>query len=341
MTKKYSVNRYTNLERVFSSKSSIQEVREIVKNYLSVRNNCTNLSSSNTTETDIKNKQTVNMFEFLRPTGWYKDEVMLDIDKRSDKRTPKNPHPLSFTELEKYGFQNLSTIIMDLGGPLYVGNMLGIEWTEPSSSKPKSVLSKEKSISSSPGKLVLGSALDETLDSSASILNLSELKEMIAENDSTSDGVDLNDVSSSNILTEIDYSKMKSRKGIQSSSITALKERLKIDKSEKFRLDRWNRLYLVMMLGSGAISFGHASHDLISITHNDKVIESVIKFMQYLFPTLLTVSVASGIRCGWMAKQNNRNILTWSLRSFLGGPKVMFDLKQLDQNLTIITNSIS
>ena len=94
---------------------------------------------------------------FLVPylSGWYKDKNKLDIDSRSDRNKPLYPHPLSLTELEKYGFQALSDTILTHGGPFKVGAMLGIEWREPIRKRRvslnKNMIEKQK-----PGQLSLG-----------------------------------------------------------------------------------------------------------------------------------------------------------------------------------------
>ena len=68
----------------------------------------------------------------VKPSGWNRDVEKEDFERRSDKRVPKQPHPLSFIELERHGFKHLIEPVMELGGPHKVYTAIGLDWLEPS-----------------------------------------------------------------------------------------------------------------------------------------------------------------------------------------------------------------
>ena len=72
-----------------------------------------------------------NALEFVKPSGWFKDEFALDLKARADDSIPKVSHPLSNIELSKYGFGDLTETIIYYGGAYNVGEQLDIGWVEP------------------------------------------------------------------------------------------------------------------------------------------------------------------------------------------------------------------
>ena len=50
---------------------------------------------------------------------------------QGDNRTPITPHPLSFIELERHGFEDLVLPIIEYGGPHEVGARVGVVWSDP------------------------------------------------------------------------------------------------------------------------------------------------------------------------------------------------------------------
>ena len=56
--------------------------------------------------------------DMFKPRGWYKDTYALDIKSRSDATIPKISHPLSYVELQRFGWGNLTIPIMELGESL-------------------------------------------------------------------------------------------------------------------------------------------------------------------------------------------------------------------------------
>ena len=113
----------------------------------------------------------------LKQTGWYRDPREEDEKKRFDKSAPLVSHPLSFRELEKYGYSHLVKPILELGGPYLVGEAVGYIWVEPTfevdeSRRPER---KESYAMDMNAELSVGSSLDGKLEKAAE-LDLNKLK---------------------------------------------------------------------------------------------------------------------------------------------------------------------
>ena len=54
---------------------------------------------------------------------------------KGDDRMPISPHPLSYSELERHGFEDLVLPTVEYGGPHRVGTLVGIEWADPREEK--------------------------------------------------------------------------------------------------------------------------------------------------------------------------------------------------------------
>ena len=104
--------------------ATVDDIRADISTYLAARS-AVNITLSN------DYVPVNNPFDMLKPSGWYKDTVALDLQRRTDRRIPKVSHPLSYVELQRYGWGNLSLSIMELGGPLVVGEQVGVEWQAP------------------------------------------------------------------------------------------------------------------------------------------------------------------------------------------------------------------
>lgn len=141
------------------------------------------------------NKDATNGLEMLQPSGFFRDETPEQARIRAEKkkgpmarferivaadcRIPKQPHPLSFIELERHGFSDLISPIVELGGPHEVGRLVGLDWIEPEeeeyevdeSKRPKRVESYGLNIR---GSLALGASFEEKMEA-AEQLNLGEV----------------------------------------------------------------------------------------------------------------------------------------------------------------------
>lgn len=118
----------------------------------------------------------------LKQTGWFRDPREEDEKRRFDKTTPMVSHPLSFRELEKYGYGHLVKPILELGGPYVVGEAIGYNWIEPTfevdeSKRPER---KESFAMDIDADLSVGGSLDDKLEKAAE-LDLGRLKKQIED----------------------------------------------------------------------------------------------------------------------------------------------------------------
>ena len=178
--------------RLYSA--SIEDYRRRIDEYLSAR---TRMKLSPITESALKRAAggESSGLDMLQPSGFYRDETpekaRFREEKRrgpmarferivaADARIPKQPHPLSFIELERHGFSDLISPIVDLGGPHEVGRMIGLNWIEPEEEEYEVDESKRpKRVESYPfdmkGSLALGGAFEEKMEA-AERLNLAEV----------------------------------------------------------------------------------------------------------------------------------------------------------------------
>lgn len=114
----------------------------------------------------------------LKQTGWFRDPREEDEKKRFDKTAPMVSHPLSFRELDKYGYGHLVEPIMELGGPYAVGSALGYEWFEPTfevdeTKRPERTESYAMDIAAD---LSVGGSLEDKLERGAASMDLGEIK---------------------------------------------------------------------------------------------------------------------------------------------------------------------
>ena len=116
----------------------------------------------------------------LEQTGWYRDEEEIARTKTYDASIPIVAHPLSFIELEKYGYERLSDQIVNLGGPFIAAAAIGFEWEEPKfitvwDENLRPVRTKTFNLDMS-GSLGLGGSLEDKL-SAAADMDMQKLKE--------------------------------------------------------------------------------------------------------------------------------------------------------------------
>ena len=300
-TDSYSTYNRKILTKISSSTNVIPDEIETIRNdielYMSVRKsaNATTLPPEFIEYIPGSNQpipKVNNPLEFIQPSGWYKDKNKLDIESRSDKTTPLYAHPLSISELKKYGYESLSPIILNYGGPYKVGNMLNITWRDPiRKRKVIKVTVKQQQ----PGQLSLGSSFDSNLDETASLLNLEDIKSKTIENDDDDDdewievdeygnsinninrpfgiedqqfGMDYTDWNMNN--NNINNVKISKRSNNGKSNNRIIEEDREKEKNkalyndEKFRLQGFERVYASFVLLIGTFGYGRATQDLIS-----------------------------------------------------------------------------
>jgi hypothetical protein len=284
---------------------------------------------------DKKVKKAENPLAMFQPSGWFRDEFAAELSKRSDKTIPDRPHPLSFVELRKYGFENLSDAIIALGGPHEVGKLVGIEWTVPEMDKEEwdeslRPVREELFTLDMRGSLFLGSALEDKLSSAAEI-DLEAVKESLKKNDE--DNATLTQAygrGSSGMFVdedgEIDYKKAKPF--IKKKKI--FKDEPEVPRSERFSLTQLQRLYFVSLCVSSALAYGRASGDLASTKYLGETGEAIVSAASAGSVFLISAALLSVGLSVVSAKEKNRNPLVWGAKGLFGGPLTVLQLKGLE-----------
>lgn len=326
----------------YDSSSSLVDIKSDVERYILTRNNAINEEGKETSST-IESKdyeKFENPLEMFKPTGWFKDEVTLELATRSDRRIPKITHPLAFAELQRFGFENLSIPIMSLGGPHEVGIKLGLGWVEPIIEKTvydeeKKILITTEYLMDTTGRLVLGGAQNDMMESSAAELDLGALKEAIKikEQSMMSDNGMTGDLFKRDADGQINYKQSKNPLKKKSTYVIPVS---KTPKSERFSLSGSQRSYFVLSSVSTALAHGRASQDLLTlgpkIFHIDpSLLSTGIEVANILSNILIIFAVVSCSYSYKMAGLKKRNPVVWSVKGLIGGPLSAIQLRDLDE----------
>ena len=249
-------------------------------------------------------------------TGWFKDQWDLDLRARSDASRPFVPHPLSFSELDRFGYARLSDEIIKFGGPNAVGALADIDWFEP-----EIVLEKEPE-SSRPrreetfaldlrGELKLGGGLEERL-AEAESLDLGALKAAIESGKGTA----RERVAAQGADTENgpEYKKVK--------SVGAKRKSMEEAPGERFALTGVQRLFLVVALTSFSIAHGRTSADLLEHHYwgGSGLDAGMVEVATLVSIVSASAGVFSGLGSAYFAQASGRNIIVWFFMGLLGGP---------------------
>jgi hypothetical protein len=307
-----------------------------VKEYMVIRsqNSTSNFILNATIVTqnrDGREKKKENPLAFVKPSGWYKDEVEIDLKKRSDNAVPRVLHPLSNVELKKYGFADLTDSIIYYGGPYSVGEQVGIDWVEPDIPKEiwEEALRPVRTITYNlgvTGSLRLGSALDDTL-ALAEGMDLGELKERLSIKK-------LQNVTSTPIASVEDpqYKTTGVSKPV-ASPLDANTERIRLE--ERFTLNTLQRLNFGSVCLLNAIAWGRASQDMIANHILGDGTGSLIDVIKVVAIGVLVVDGGSAAVTTFTAKSKNRNQLVWLMKALFGGVFAVTELKGLpDLNMS-------
>jgi hypothetical protein len=202
----------------------------------------------------------------MQPSGWYRDEYTLDLKKRSNPNTPRTPHPLSFNELQKYGYDYLTEAILELGGPSVVAKAIGYEWSPPEIPKEQidpsriPVRTKDSALDIR-GSLRLGNTLDENIDS-ASTIDMGKLKQDLEakreQEEMYEEFMRMNPDGDFDAAMNNDYASARGKKGY-----IPYKAPVKIiRKSERWTLTGGQRAFLLSATASVSLAYGRASNEL-------------------------------------------------------------------------------
>lgn len=330
---------YSSNSNGYDAKCTIEDIRVDVEKYIALRNAANSDQVNGTISSDYEKFE--NPLEMFKPTGWYKDEITLELATRSDKRIPKVSHPLAFAELQRFGFDNLSNPIMLLGGPHEVGIKLNLGWVEPLVEKEvysdeNKVLITTTYLFDNRGSLKLGGAQDESMELSAAELDLDALKraikikEELSLNDENQDrGADLYKRDADG---QINYKESKAPLKKQSSYVLT---ESKIPKSERFSLNGAQRTYMVLTCFSTALAHGRASQELLLSGTNSfgldlSSLSDVVAVATIISNALIIFSVVSSSFSFKTARLKNRNPVVWTVKGLLGGPLSALQLRDLE-----------
>lgn len=319
------------------SLNTLESIKSDVEKYMSLRN-AVIMDDGKSTSTNGYERFT-NPLEMFKPTGWYKDEVTLELASRSDKTIPKVAHPLAFAELQRFGYDNLSIPIMLLGGPHEVGVKLGLNWVEPVVEKviydeKKKIAITTTYLFDTRGSLKLGGVQDELMEASAAELDLSALKKAIqtrTELDSGGRGSNI-DLYKRDADGEINYKE--TRDPLKAKSTYVLTES-KIPKSERFSLNGFQRLYMVSVALSSVLAHGRASQELLlsnsNLFHLDlSSLSSVVDVATVVSNVLIVFAIVSSSYSFKLAGLKFRNPVVWTVKGLLGGPLTALQLRDLE-----------
>lgn len=312
--------------------SSLADIKVDIQQYLEIRNATVALGL----EKPKDYHSTTNPLAMFKPSGWYKDEYEVELKTRTDRTIPTVSHPLSYVELERFGWGNLSLSIMELGGPLLVGEQLGMEWVEPEeepwaeSLRPVREQSYALGVT---GSLQLGGALEDTL-SAAAALDLESLKRstQLAAQSGSGNTVESRESQSKLYYQdedgEVDYSK--TRVPVKRQAVMAARKEPTVPKSEKFTLDGSQRSYLILVAFTTALTYGRASQELLATPAYADVTAAVVGVSSIASVALYASAAGSLGLCVRLAKEKNRNVLVWGMKGLLGGPMTVAQLKELN-----------
>ena len=324
---------------VYDSSSTLGDIKNDVEKYIAVRNAAIAAEVNSTSSFDYESF--VNPLEMFKPTGWYKDEVTLELQSRSDKTIPKVLHPLAFAELQRFGFDNLSTPIMSLGGPHEVGSKLGVIWVEPVIEK--TIYDEEKKIAMTTtylldtrGSLKLGGASDEMIETAAAELDLNALKKVIKQReDGSLYGTEASrraDSFERDADGQIDYTASKAPLKKKSSYVLT---ESKTPKSERFSLNGGQRFYMSVTCLTAAFAHGRATQELLISGTNSfgldlSALPKFVALSTVISNVLILLAIASSSYSFKTAGLKNRNALVWTVKGLLGGPTTARQLRDLE-----------
>lgn len=327
---------------LFSSKemstdSLSSDLETQLKEYLSKRDNDENnaLSPDNIElkkKYQSRGKKETSFFDMVKPSGWYKDNVALDLESRMDGRIPLAAHPFSYIELQKYGYETLYDDIVTLGGPHAVAKMIGFDWQPPEEPSEwtedmRPVVDESYGLYSR-GELVLGGGLDDRLEAAANI-DVAAIKAKIAEKQSqVIEDEDISMEVSRDNQKDIDYTNIKKTRKSKPLKVRKLSPE-ELAQIESFTLRTPERLYSVFVLAIIAGANGRATTEFLSRMTADDSLLMIRDISQYVSFGLAGISVGFAVACVKKAESMNRSQWIWALTGLIGGPVALNRLSQM------------
>jgi hypothetical protein len=265
-------------------------------------------------------------FGIAKASGWFKDEAEIDLRKRSDSSKPYVAHPLSFGELERFGFERLSDDIVKYGGPDLVGRMAGIDWKEPvielepepESSRPV----REQMFSlDMRGELSLGGGLEEKLKAAES-LDLSKIKMTTQGGQGSRDSDDALAAKRREKVDGPDYSAFRTP-----SSSSPWQEKGETIPGERFVLDGTQRLFLVFNAAVFSVAYGRTSAEIVASHYWGGIDAAIVDALGTFALGMAAATLFSAVGSGVMAQSQGKNPILGSVLGLLGGPLTLAKLR--------------
>lgn len=271
--------------------------------------------------------------EMFKPTGWFKDEEALALQTMLDKSTPIAPHPFSYVELKKYGFEDISAEIIEQGGPQVVADLIGYNWVEPEiimvadeNLRPRT---EESFALDMRGSLRLGQALDEQL-AAAEALRLDAIKKQLAmkREEEAFDAIldETEDFDGADLDYQNRFKKSGKRKRASWKEVNSKNPQTVIDRRNKFALTALERVHLCATTLSLSLAWGRASHDLINAHILGSIAENSVDTLQTISLVLVALSILSAVYTATQASKKELSLPTWTIRALLGGPSTVFKM---------------
>ena len=289
-----------------------------------------------------KNKApAVSPLGMVKPSGWFKDLREIDLQSRSDKRTPLIPHPLSFYELQAYGYERLSEQVIALGGPKLVGESFGIVWEDLRDEKEiwdESLrpIRQESYAMDMKGSLSLGTSFEEKL-ALAGEIDVESIKQRLAVSKAHQTITNTVEYSSfpndEDPFENLDFNSKPGKESKRRKSRGAPSKVVKPQRdSERFSLTGSERVFFVAVIMFTALAHGHASQDAMKTIGGNQG-QNAIDLATYASYVAYTVSAGSAFKAASTAVSKSRNPFLWGFMGLLGGPVVSSRLVGLENLL--------
>lgn len=279
-----------------------------------------------------------NFFEMYKQSGWFVDKREVDLKKRMDTRGV--PHPFSYAELKKYGFERLYDQIVSLGGAYAVASAIGYKWTEPKQieeiwTEDQRPINDESFALDMKGSLSLGGALEDKL-SEASLMDIESLKESLSKSREKESIEDSNQMTRElNESAFDDVSSYKNNRKVSSKSYNSKRFQKSLEiqnnvesivKIDKFSLSLAERSFTIFSLLSFSVAHGRATDMLpLSIEY----IHSIIDISEVVSLFMIGLSIASATLATRLANEKQRDKIIWGVTGLFGGPLVISRISNL------------
>lgn len=310
-----------------------EQLQQQLQQYLSERGEDEKIDVVVLTELE---KPPPDAFEMFRAAGWYKDKSKEQLQERASKRTPKRPHPLSFVELKKFGYESLSAQITAYGGPHVVGLKIGLDWQEPREVWDERIqprITDSYTLGGVKGELKLGGSFEEQLKAAEEI-DLDQLKQAISElKMKQQQGPSSASAAAADGDSGVEYNTdVAARRARRLQELNRRYQEAQEAQRERFSLTGSERLNLALVSLVGAAGWGRA---LNAVAQNDQrqqqqllrgllhvdtaLLSTVLQDAKAAAALLLAVNIVSAVAAPLIAGRSGKTQWIWSLKGLFGG----------------------